>query len=857
MDIETLAAKLELAEGWKERHKLVRDAAKRASRADLEDITRLLGHQIAPVRLGAIEILTATRFRPSLKHLAAVTIQRTGEERVFAARALAHLAEPSDRKLLEKLARSWLNSNDSSLHGHAADVLKKIGVPAQESGPAGPSRSAPAGSAPGFGITSADPSTRKQAIAHTLAMNGEPERILVDALREPQPPGVKLDLVSALEELGADRFASAAIQLLRKPDGDLAALLARALPRHITRLSDQGVAQVRDALDQAHRNLAGDELARAAIEECMLVEPERSVESMVARADRISSRAALKLALAMVDLPRPRRLGLLGDLFKALERVPRRTLLFAETLHDAWPDLRPPRRTLLRQLLETACSDPLPDKISASILATIGQLYARVLAWSSNRGTGTESTAPTHLLAALDRRDEPEAALAAVAIYAAIPAESSAKKLAGYLDEPAVEVHDAARAALKDLSVPHVTIRVGDDDSVSVSPDYRTETGQRLIARSGSLETESGIRYALDGRGDPQKESDSQWGGCRCCERPRILVRTGRARPVCPVTGQSHLIDDSKPILEHGHPLGGCTVCESVRPLARHGAVIRCDECHTEHVERDGRYIKKRRRRRRPEGPAGVPPGPELPGNGAGDVPPGPLRKKDLPEPPSPSDLQLVEPTIRHAMAANVFVIGDTADEHWSGSGVIVARDGNELAILTNRHVVEDQTEDGATVLATIRVYTISGELVPATVVWRATRGLDLALIKTAVREPDRVMITELGEGSCLVGSRLFAIGNPLGLSWSYSSGTLAGFRNWKTRDDLDIRFIQSHVTMTSGSSGGGLYHEQGHLVGINSFGQGTVMGPGGDQNFSIAMPSVAAALRRERPTFAGKPLIT
>jgi S1-C subfamily serine protease len=117
------------------------------------------------------------------------------------------------------------------------------------------------------------------------------------------------------------------------------------------------------------------------------------------------------------------------------------------------------------------------------------------------------------------------------------------------------------------------------------------------------------------------------------------------------------------------------------------------------------------------------------------------------------------------------------------------------------------------------------------------------------------VAVVELQPGPCLVGSRLFSIGNPMGLSWSYASGTLAATRTWTTAAGLSVRLIQSHVSTSPGSSGGGLYHEHGHLVGITSFIQGNVIGPGGDQSFAIAMPSVLEALRRERVTFAGKPL--
>jgi S1-C subfamily serine protease len=186
---------------------------------------------------------------------------------------------------------------------------------------------------------------------------------------------------------------------------------------------------------------------------------------------------------------------------------------------------------------------------------------------------------------------------------------------------------------------------------------------------------------------------------------------------------------------------------------------------------------------------------------------------------------------------------------------VIVARSGNEVAILTNRHVVEDVDERGRATLAEVRVYTIAGELVPARVLWRAGMGLDLALLSIQLAQPMKVAAVELQEGPCLVGSRLFSIGNPMGLSWSYASGTLAATRTWTTAAGLGVRLIQSHVSTSHGSSGGGLYHEQGHLVGINSFIQGNVIGPGGDQSFAISMPSVLEALRRERVTFAGKPL--
>lgn len=858
MSQHALVAKLERAVTLQDRRAVARVVAKRATPAVLAGIARLLGHPVESVRLGAIEILAEARFRPALHSLAAVTVQRTGDERVHAARTVAALASPGDGALLEPLARTWIADGDAFLALHGRTILEILGVPedGSESTPgAGADASgggaAPGSMTPGVGITARDPERREQAIALALEQAADPAALFLEALGDPLSPAVRMDLLAALERLGPRRFAVAATALLGQRGlsaaGDIAALLARSLSRVIGQLERADAAPVVAALDQAHRDLPGESLARAAIDDCLMARISAAADVLCDRADRLSAQAAARLDRELMTLEHDRRVELLSPLLAALERTPRRALLFADVLHDAWPDLGPARSERVRALLLAAAARPLPTGLPARILATIGQLYRAIVE------PGDEP--PGHVLAALDGRDEPEVAMTAVALYSRVSTEDAAHKLAAYASRGAdrtssgpgsAEVAAAARAALRVLDVRHVAIEVSDDGAVSVTPEYRTPDGEPLTAGPGVLETASGARYVLDENGEPREASGTPWGGCRCCERPRELARRDRRRPRCPVTGKSHLIEDGAATLEQEHPLGGCSECESVRPLVRHGPDVRCDECQTEYVERDGQYVRRRRRRRKE--PAG-------PWNDAPSGPPGPGNPGELPRPPSVNDLQLVEPTIRQAMAANVFIQGDTGDGDWLGSGVIVARDGEQVAILTNRHVVEDQPEDGPATLARIRAYTIAGERVAARVTWRASMGLDLALITATLKQADRVAISTLQEGACLVGSRLFAIGNPMGLSWSYSSGTLAGFRDWKTDRGLEVRFIQSHVNMSSGSSGGGLYHEHGHLVGINSFSYGTIIGPGADQNFSIAMPSVLDALRRERPTFAGKPL--
>ncbi|WP_428269761.1 trypsin-like peptidase domain-containing protein [Haliangium sp.] len=843
--MQKLSAQLELASSFAERQKLVVAAAQEASPDELKQIARLLNHKIEAVRLGAIQIFEKARFRPVLRILADATSKRGGQERVFAARAVASMAEPVDRDWLEPIARAWLAEKDEFLRLHGDSLLVALGVPAAAgSGDTAtkaaivPAAQAPApaptpSGLPGEGITAVDREARARAIAHLLAQD-DPAPMLCTALIETKHPGVRMDLVGALEALGPTRLAEAAPVLLSRGDGDLVALVARALERAVPNLGERALTPLRAVLREARGRLRGHALARAALDDCALeVEADDAIEGMAERVDEVSIETVRRVAAHLEALPGDRRLRFIPKLLEALGRKPRRVLLFAAVLREAWASLRPPRRRELLGILHAAGRARIPSGLGRDELISVAHLYAAVL--------GPGDAPPATVLDALDRRDEPEVAVAAIEVHRSLATEEAAERLAEYVEEPTVEVRDAARRALIEMKVRHVDIAVGDDGSVAITPAYRTPAGEPLRAGEGVLATDDGVRYALDGDGDPVAEKDTEWGGCRCCKRPRVLIRARGARPTCPRTGLAHLREGERACLERDHPLGGCGVCESVVPLVRAGAVVRCSECGTEHVRVDQRYRPAPRVRSRGAGSSV--------GVGAGVKPQAGLT---LPAPPSPDELKLVEPSIAQAMAANVFLIGGAGDKGWFGSGVIVARAGAQVAVLTNRHVVEDEVDPNHAIVADMRAVTITGEVASAQVVWRAERGLDLALITLTLDQPERVGLAPLQEGACLVGSRLFAIGNPLGLSWSYSSGTVAAFRTDETAQGLPVRYIQSHVAISYGSSGGGLYHEDGHLVGINQRG---IDAPGGAQNFAIAMPTVVDALRREQVGFAGAPL--
>jgi serine protease Do len=221
-----------------------------------------------------------------------------------------------------------------------------------------------------------------------------------------------------------------------------------------------------------------------------------------------------------------------------------------------------------------------------------------------------------------------------------------------------------------------------------------------------------------------------------------------------------------------------------------------------------------------------------------------------LPKPPAPDELAQIASHIRAAMAANVFLAAREGQARWSGSGIVIAREGDAVAILTNRHVVE--TDDTRRLVA-LRALTVGGEQLEVKTLWRAGRGVDLALVEGRLQRPDDVGLMPLGSGAALVGAAVFAIGNPLGLAWSYTGGTLSAIRHWSTPEGQSVRILQTDTPIGPGSSGGGLFAGDGSLLGVVSFGR---QGHFGDSaHFALSVDAIRDAFEREAVLWKGRPL--
>lgn len=143
------------------------------------------------------------------------------------------------------------------------------------------------------------------------------------------------------------------------------------------------------------------------------------------------------------------------------------------------------------------------------------------------------------------------------------------------------------------------------------------------------------------------------------------------------------------------------------------------------------------------------------------------------------------------------------------GSGVVVSKEGY---ILTNAHVVQDGKAEKIEVLLT------NGKKSSAKLLWYDTT-LDLAVIKTDMTGLKPV---EMGDSDKVqIGDKAIAIGNPLGLDLqsTLTSGYISGkdrtitLQNGLQMDGL----MQTDAAINSGNSGGGLFDQEGKLIGINT----------------------------------------
>ena len=162
------------------------------------------------------------------------------------------------------------------------------------------------------------------------------------------------------------------------------------------------------------------------------------------------------------------------------------------------------------------------------------------------------------------------------------------------------------------------------------------------------------------------------------------------------------------------------------------------------------------------------------------------------------------------------------------GSGFIISSEGY---VVTNNHVISGA--DQITVIFNNGIDEVPAELVgtdPKT---------DIAVLKI---DPDKVDIKNVNwgdSGNSRVGDIVLAIGNPLGLGGTVTSGIISSI-NRDIGGGPYVDFIQTDAPINRGNSGGPLFNLDGEVIGINSM---IISQTGGSVGLGFSIPSNTAKL--------------
>jgi len=137
------------------------------------------------------------------------------------------------------------------------------------------------------------------------------------------------------------------------------------------------------------------------------------------------------------------------------------------------------------------------------------------------------------------------------------------------------------------------------------------------------------------------------------------------------------------------------------------------------------------------------------------------------------------------------------------GSGFVIDTEGH---ILTNNHVVEGARQ--------LEVTTSDKKKYKAQIV-----GTDPVHDLAVIQIPNKsVPQAEIGDSkSLVVGQKVYAIGNPFGLSGTMTRGIISSIRSLKGQRGFIDEAIQTDAAINPGNSGGPLLNARGQVIGINT----------------------------------------
>jgi len=168
-----------------------------------------------------------------------------------------------------------------------------------------------------------------------------------------------------------------------------------------------------------------------------------------------------------------------------------------------------------------------------------------------------------------------------------------------------------------------------------------------------------------------------------------------------------------------------------------------------------------------------------------------------------------------------------------TGSGEVIRPDGY---ILTNNHVISIAASGGS-----VAVLFADGHTEPATITGRDPQT-DLAVLK--VQTSHQLKVISFGSSSSVqVGQPVVAIGAPLGLSGTVTSGIVSALDRTvevpgeNDRSALLVSAVQTDASINPGNSGGALVNCEGKLIGVPTAGAAVPNSGGGSIGLGFAIP--------------------
>lgn len=175
---------------------------------------------------------------------------------------------------------------------------------------------------------------------------------------------------------------------------------------------------------------------------------------------------------------------------------------------------------------------------------------------------------------------------------------------------------------------------------------------------------------------------------------------------------------------------------------------------------------------------------------------------------------------VQNALKSSVGIICTNTRSTSAGAGVIYKLDGNTAYIITNYHVIYDSSSRGYSKNIEIYLYNLvlEEQLIDATVVG-ASKDNDIAVLKATsdMFLEDTVKAVTVNTTAPVAGQATFAVGTPSLYTFSVTSGIVSVESEYiSTAYSSNVRVYRTDTALNSGNSGGGMFNENGELMGIS-----------------------------------------